>query len=94
MSKLGSACYAMRAIKTYMAQGTLRMIYFSYFHSVMTYGLIFWGNSPHSIHTLGYRKGQLELLLTLGVEIHVGNYLRKWKFCPFNHSLFFLFCCS
>jgi hypothetical protein len=50
MSKLGSACYAIRAGKPYMEQGTLRMIYVSYFHSVKTYGLVFWGNSPHSIH--------------------------------------------
>jgi hypothetical protein len=26
---------------------------------------------------LGYRKGQIELLLTLGVEIRAGNYFRK-----------------
>jgi hypothetical protein len=41
MPKLGSACYAIRAVKPYMAEGTIRMIYFSYFHSVMTYGLVF-----------------------------------------------------
>jgi hypothetical protein len=40
---------------------------------------------------LGYRKGQLELLLTLGVEIHVGNYLRKWKFAPSITVYFFSF---
>jgi hypothetical protein len=40
MSKLGSACYPIRAVKPYMAQGTLRIIYFSYFHSVMTYGFL------------------------------------------------------
>ena len=28
----------------------LRMIYFSYVHSIMTYGIIFWGNSPYSIN--------------------------------------------
>jgi hypothetical protein len=43
MSKLGSA------IKPCMSQETIRMIYFSYF-IVMTYGIFFWGNSPHSIH--------------------------------------------
>jgi hypothetical protein len=56
MSKLDSACYAIRAVKPYMSQGTLRMIYFSCVHSVITYGIIFWSNSPHSIHILGYKK--------------------------------------
>jgi hypothetical protein len=50
MPRLGSACYAIRALNPYMSQGTLRMVYFSYFHSIMTYGLVFWGNSPYSIH--------------------------------------------
>jgi hypothetical protein len=49
MAKSSSACYAIRAVKPYMSQETLRIIYFSYFHSVMTYGTIFWSNSPLSI---------------------------------------------
>jgi hypothetical protein len=77
MSKLGSACYAIRAVKPYMAQGTIRMIYFSYFHSVMTYGIIFGVILPIVFIFLGYRKGRLELLPTLEVEIRVGNYLRN-----------------
>jgi hypothetical protein len=56
MSKLGSACYAIKAVKPYMSQETLRTIYFSYVHSVRTYGIIFWGNSPHSIHIFRLKK--------------------------------------
>jgi len=48
-SKLSSACYAMRSVKPYVTINTLKMISYSYFHSVMTYGLLFWGNSPDSI---------------------------------------------
>jgi hypothetical protein len=46
--KLNSACYCMRAVKPYVLQNTLQLIYYSYFHSVMTYGLIFWGSSTES----------------------------------------------
>ena len=48
-SKLSSACYAMRSVKPYVTINTLKMIYYSYFHSVMTYGLLFWRNPPDSI---------------------------------------------
>ena len=48
-NKLSSACYVMRSVKPYVSVNTLKVIYYSYFHSVMTYGLIFWGNSPDSI---------------------------------------------
>jgi hypothetical protein len=40
--RLNSACYCMRAVKPYVLQNTLKIIYYSYFHSIMTYGLIFW----------------------------------------------------
>ena len=34
-SKLNGACYALRAIKPCMILDVLRMVYFSYFHSIM-----------------------------------------------------------
>jgi len=46
-SKLNKACYAIRAKKPFMSLDVLKMIYFSYVHSVMSYGIIFWGNSHH-----------------------------------------------
>ena len=47
-SKLSKACYAIRSIKVFMSVDILRMTYFAYVHSVMSYGIIFWGNSHHS----------------------------------------------
>jgi hypothetical protein len=47
-AKLSSACFAVSAIKPFLSQESLRMVYFSYFHSIMTYGLVFWGYSYHS----------------------------------------------
>ena len=46
--KLSSATFAIKAVKPFLSQDSLRMVYFSYFHSIMTYGLIFWGNSHYS----------------------------------------------
>jgi hypothetical protein len=37
MSKLNSACYALRSVKPYMSQNILKMIYYSYFYCLMTY---------------------------------------------------------
>jgi hypothetical protein len=44
-SKLNYACYAIRAIKPFMSLNVLRTVYFSYFHSIMSNGVICWGNS-------------------------------------------------
>jgi len=44
-SKLNKACYAIRAIKPFMSLDVMKMIHYSYVHSVISYGIIFWGNS-------------------------------------------------
>jgi hypothetical protein len=39
-----------------MSQETLIMVYYAYFHSLMSFGIIFWGNSPCSIHIFRLQK--------------------------------------
>jgi hypothetical protein len=38
------------------------MIYYSYFHSVMTYGLLFWRNSPDSIKIFTLQKKIIRIM--------------------------------
>jgi len=47
-SKLNKACHAIRSIKPFLPVDIFRIIYFSYVHSLMSYGIIFWDNSHHS----------------------------------------------
>jgi hypothetical protein len=37
-----------RNVKPMVSVKTLKSVYYSYFHSVMTYGVMFWGNSTHA----------------------------------------------
>jgi hypothetical protein len=37
-----------RSIKPFMSLDVLRSTYFSYVYSIISYGIIFWGNSSHS----------------------------------------------
>ena len=62
-------------VKPFLAINTLKMIYHSYFHWVMTFGLLFWGNSPDSIQIFGCKKRSLELWQVVDIEIHVENCL-------------------
>jgi len=41
----------------------LRIIYFSYFHSIMSYGLIFWGHSPNSVRVFRLHK-RIKIIMT------------------------------
>jgi hypothetical protein len=46
--KLSAACYIVRQTYYIRSNDTLRSIHFAYFHSIASYGIIFWGNSSNS----------------------------------------------
>ena len=48
-SKPSSACYAVWTLTPLLSKYALNMLYFSYAHSITSYGIIFWGNSGNSI---------------------------------------------
>ena len=60
--KLCSACFAMRSVKPFAFQQMLGIIYFSYFHSIMSYGPIFWGHSPHSVRVFRLQKRIIRIM--------------------------------
>jgi hypothetical protein len=60
--KLCSACYTIRTVKPFMCQENLKSVYYSYFHSLITYGIIFWGNSSHSFHVFRLQKRVIRII--------------------------------
>jgi len=61
--KLNSACYSMGAVKPFVSQDTLKIIYYSYFHSIMAYGLPFWGSSTESIKVFKLQKRVIRVMM-------------------------------
>ena len=55
------------------------MIYYSYFHSIMTYGLTFWGNSPDSIETFRLQKKIIRIMMGCRIVTHAENGFLTWK---------------
>jgi hypothetical protein len=45
-----------------VCQENLKSIYYSYFHSLMTYGIIFSGNFTHSIHVIRMQKRVIRII--------------------------------
>ena len=54
--KLNKACYVIRTLMFLRSPEILRMVYFSYFHSIMSYGIIFWGNSIPVLMFLRFKR--------------------------------------
>ena len=63
LPKLCSACFAMRSVKPFVSQHMLKVIYYSYFHSIMSYGIIFWGHSASSLRVFRLQKRIIRIMM-------------------------------
>jgi hypothetical protein len=63
--RLSSVCFAMRMVKPLLSQEALKMVYFSYFHLIMSYGIIFWENSGHSNLIFRLQKKAMRIVMGL-----------------------------
>ena len=46
--KLSGTCYVIRSTVNISKSNILKSIYYAYFHSIINYGIIFWGNPSNS----------------------------------------------
>ena len=61
-AKLNSGCYILRILNPILSVSNLKMIYFSYIHSIITYGIIFWGNSTGSNEVFKLQKKAIRII--------------------------------
>lgn len=79
-SKLSSAAYAVRRIRQLTDIATARLVYFAYFHSIMSYGILLWGSAAdvetifilqkravRAIYNLGSRDSLRELFKKINI---------------------------
>jgi hypothetical protein len=82
LTKLSNACYLMRVIKPVMSIETLRIVYYSYFHSLMTYGLVFWGNSSYSLRIFRIQKRIIRIMYGLRPTDSCRNTFKVLRILP------------
>jgi len=80
--KLGSACY-MRSIKPFMSLSTLKSVYYSYFNTIISYGLPFWGNSPHAMKIFRMQKRIVRIMMGFKNRVSRRNLFRRLEILPF-----------
>jgi hypothetical protein len=61
--RLNETCYAIVSIKLFMSLDVLRSTYFSYVHSIISYGIIFWVNSSHSEQIFRNQKKIIRIIM-------------------------------
>jgi len=62
LNKMCTACYALRNIKHIVPIDTLRAIYFAQIHSIISYGIIFWGSSSHANKVFILQKKMIKII--------------------------------
>jgi hypothetical protein len=63
VNKLSFACYVLRNIKYIVSLEMLRLFYFAHVHSIMSYGIIYWGGSSH-IHKIFILQKKIIRIIT------------------------------
>jgi len=88
-SKLNKTCYIIRAIVPFMSPSVIRMIYFSYFHLVMSYGIIFWGNAHLYVNIFKIQKRILRIMNHKSKRDSCRDLFKQWKILTFSSQYIF-----
>jgi hypothetical protein len=82
ISKLSTAGNAIRTIKPIMFQDTLVMVYCAYFHSIVSYGIIFWGNSSYGINVFRLQKKVIRIITGISSRDSCRDHFKRLKILP------------
>jgi hypothetical protein len=82
IKKLNTACYMIRKDKKMVSMKTLKSVYFAYFHSVMTYGIIFWGYSSSSERVFKLQKRAVRIMKGCGLRESCREHFRVMNIFP------------
>jgi hypothetical protein len=71
-----------------LSREALKIIYFAYVYSLLTYGVIFWGNSVHSIKVFRIKKKIIRIMGNLSRD-SCRNTFKTIKILPFYSQYIF-----
>ena len=100
MTKLNTASFVIPTIQAIMSPEALRMVCFAYIHSVLCYGIIFWGNQPYSDKMFRIQKRVIriitkdscrELLKTLEILLLYSQYIFSISIFVIKKQAFILY---
>jgi IS1 family transposase len=77
--KLSRACCAVRSLSHTSNIDTLKLIYFAYFHSLMKYGIIFWGNSSDGKKAFTLQKKTVRIIVGTNSQTPYRDLLRSYR---------------
>jgi hypothetical protein len=89
LTKLSTACYMLRNVKPLLSLKVLLIIYNSYFHSILSYGLMFWGNSSHAEKVFKLQKRVIRIMTGCNSRESCRNRFRDLNILPLRSQYIF-----
>jgi hypothetical protein len=89
MSKLNAACFAIQTIQPIMSTETLRMVYFAYIHSIISFGTIFGGNQPHSEKIFKLQKRVIRIITHSRIRDSCRELFKRLEILPLYSQYIF-----
>jgi hypothetical protein len=80
--KLNKVVYLIRVLKSFLTFESLKMMYFTLFHSIIAYGIIFWGVSSHSKNIFKIQKRVLRIIANVDRRGSCRTIFKKVKILP------------
>jgi hypothetical protein len=82
LPKLSKSFYALLSLSQSVDLNVQRQVYFAHFHSLISYGLLFWGNSTEAVSIFKMQKRVIRLLANLGPRHTCRQHFRKLHILP------------
>jgi hypothetical protein len=89
VTKLNRACYVIRTLKSFLSLEALRMIYFSLVHSIVSYGIVFWGTSCDSKVAFKIQKRMIRMIMHSDSKASCREFFRKFYALPLYSQYIF-----
>jgi predicted membrane protein len=92
-SKLNSACYLIRSLRSVISTKNLRILYLSYVHSIMTDGIIFWDSLPYSDNIFKLHKRTIRIMMNVGNRVSCHELFKKLSILLYIHNIYCHYYC-
>jgi len=92
--KLNKASYVIRFLKPLLSFESLRMVYFSTVHSVISYGITLWGTSSHSKIIFKIQKRIIRIITNSDNKDSCQDLFKEIIYSPSSIpvDIFYIFC--
>ena len=72
-----------------MSIEAMSLLYFSYFHSILSYGIIFWGNSVHSKYIFKIQERTIRVITNSGMRDSCRELFKSLQILPLASQYIF-----